>query len=79
MDTFQMQQQIAALAFAGTAKDTHLSAWTTLRLGNRLVVQENAVFPLRRQQQNFLSTQRWKTTGNGLGVILRVREKEPGI
>lgn len=41
MDTFQMQQQIAALAFAGAAKDAHLSAWTALRLGNRLAVQEN--------------------------------------
>ena len=41
MDTFQMQQQIAALAFAGAAKDAHLSAWTALRLGDRLDVQEN--------------------------------------
>ena len=40
MDTFQMQEQIAALAFAGASRNAPLSVWTAVRLGNRLAVQE---------------------------------------
>ena len=53
MDTFQMQEQIAALAFAGASRNAPLSVWTAVRLGNRLAVQENGSLSFKEAGTEF--------------------------